>query len=103
MVWKIKFKKKIYLVELIARTKVVFHQRENKSMKITLDKCVLNVTPATNPTPMSKSDKSTLKTIKPKFDQKSILITFRESWVYIYIYMLIPLTDAERKGVQNDG
>ena len=36
--------------------KVVFHQRVKKSMEFVFDKCVLNVTPVTNPTQYTKSD-----------------------------------------------
>ena len=46
--------------------KADFHQQVKKTMKLVFDKWVVNVTPVTNPTPMSKSDKYKVKTIKAK-------------------------------------
>ena len=53
-------------------------------MEIAFDKCVWNVTPVTNPTPMSKSDKQIVKTIKFRFSPKIILARFLESFVKDY-------------------
>ena len=58
-------------------------------MKFVFDKCVLNVRPVTNPTPMSKSDKSMVKTIKLRFNPKSSLARFLESSSYIYVYIYV--------------
>ena len=54
---KIKFvKKPLVCKNSSSDEKAVFHQRVQESMKFVFDKCVLNVTPVTNLTPMSKSD-----------------------------------------------
>ena len=37
--------------------KADFHQHVKKQMKFVFDTWVVNITPVTNPTPMSKSDK----------------------------------------------
>ena len=59
--WKITSLKKGFYSEKYSSSdgKVIFHQRVNKSMKSTFDKCVLNFTPVTNPTHYTKFDKST--------------------------------------------
>ena len=67
--------------------KADFHQQVNKSMKSTIHKRVANVTPVTNPTPMSKSDKYMVKTMKPRFSPKNVLARFRES-LPIYEFLL---------------
>ena len=48
-------------------------------MKSTIHKWVVNVTPVTNPTQYTKSDKQKVQTIKLRFSPKSILVRFRES------------------------
>ena len=56
---------------------------KQKTIKSTIHKYVVNVAPVTNPAPMSKSDKQTIKTIKLRFSPKSALIRFRESWIIL--------------------
>ena len=51
-------------------SKAVFPQQVKKYMKSTFHKCFVNVTPVTNPTPMSKSDEHTVKAIKTKIYPK---------------------------------
>ena len=53
--WRVR-KQGLFLKSNSPGLKADFHKRVNKLMKFTFDKCVLNVTPVTNPTPMSKSD-----------------------------------------------
>ena len=50
-------KKALFLKNNSQGLKAVFSQRAKKTMNLTIRKCVVNVTPVTNPTPMSKSDK----------------------------------------------
>ena len=51
-------------------------------MRFVFEKRVLNVTPVTNPTPMSKSNKI-VKTIKLRLNPKYFLARFRESLLFI--------------------
>ena len=47
----------IFFFKLIDCIKKGFHKRVKQSMKFAFCTWVINVTPVTNPTPMSKSDK----------------------------------------------
>ena len=71
--WQVR-QKVVFIKNISPGLKADFSQRVNKSMKFTFHKSIVNVTPVTNPTPMSKSDKYIVKHYKPRFSPKPIFI-----------------------------
>ena len=60
-----------FLLKITAQTRRLVFPASQKSIKSTFHKCIVNVPPVTNPTPMSKSDKYKVEAKKqmwPKID-----------------------------------
>ena len=66
--------------------KAIFHQRVKKTMKSTIHKYVVNVTPVTNPTQYTKLGKWMVKSKKPRSDLcfTMIFMFLRKKWKWSY-------------------
>ena len=56
--------------------RLIFPTSQQKQIKSTFHKCIVNVTPATNPTPMSESAKYEIKSIKNKIQLQICFLAF---------------------------